>query len=214
MTRIMTSIPSSPSHSSGRSASGEGTSPGRADSRQGLAARLARLRADGQRTLEKLAEESGVSRAFISQIESQRGNPTLATLDRLAAALGVRTADLLAGDSGQPDFEPVIRPTRPVGDWPPGTGRTYQLSAAEAQRFAVHLTDGAAADHNRWIEHPGEEFCIVLAGAYHLQVGGTDLRLEAGESAHYPGRRPHRISPAGTGGRVLVVFGPVEPVWR
>lgn len=182
------------------------------DSHPGLAAGVARLRATRRRTLDSLAEESGVSRAFISQIESQRANPTLATLDRIAAALGVRTADLLASDGGEPDFEPVVRQARPVGDWPAGTGRTYQLSAAEGHRFAVHMTDGAAADHDRWVEHAGEEFCLVLAGAYTLQLGDTELRLEAGESAHYPGSRPHRIAPVAPGGRALVVFGPVEPI--
>jgi len=153
-----------------------------------------------------------VSRAFISQLESQRGNPTLATLDRLATALGVGVAELLIGDAGGAEFEPVVRPARPIGDWPEDVGRTYPLSAAEARRFAVHLTDGQTADHDRWIEHPGEEFCIVLAGAYRLQAGDIDVQLGAGESAHYLGSLPHRISPAGTGGRVLVAFGPVEPL--
>jgi transcriptional regulator with XRE-family HTH domain len=171
-----------------------------------------RLRATRHRTLDALAEESGISRAFISQIEQQRANPTLTTLDRIAAALSVRTADLLASDGGEPDFEPVVRQARPVGDWPVGTGRTYQLSAAEGHRFAVHMTDGAAADHDRWVEHPGEEFCLVLAGAYCLQLGDTELQLEAGESAHYPGSHPHRIAPVAPRGRVLVVFGPVEPI--
>jgi transcriptional regulator with XRE-family HTH domain len=189
-----------------------GSASSHADSRPGLAAGLVRLRATRHRTLDTLAEDSGVSRAFISQIEQQRANPTLATLDRIAAALSVRTADLLAIDGGEPDFEPVVRQARPVGDWPTGTGRTYQLSAAEGHRFAVHMTDGAAADHDRWVEHPGEEFCLVLAGAYCLQLGDTELRLETGESAHYPGSRPHRIAPVAQGGRVLVVFGPVEPI--
>jgi transcriptional regulator with XRE-family HTH domain len=189
-----------------------GSASGPADSRPGLAAGLVRLRATRHRTLDSLAEESGVSRAFISQIEQQRANPTLATLDRIAAALSARTADLLATDGGEPDFEPVVRQARPVGDWPAGTGRTYQLSAAEGHRFAVHLTDGAAADHDRWVEHPGEEFCLVLSGGYCLQLGDTELQLEAGESAHYPGSRPHRIAPVAPGGRVLVVFGPVEPI--
>jgi transcriptional regulator with XRE-family HTH domain len=197
---------------SGHPAAAPGVAIPRTDSRPILAAGLARLRADRRRTLDSLAQESGVSRAFISQIESQRANPTLATLDGIAAALGARTADLLSEDGGQPDFDPVVRPARPVGEWPPGTGRTYQLSAAEGRRFAVHLTDGAAADHDRWVEHPGEEFCLVMAGEYRLQLGDAELVLGAGESAHYPGARPHRISPTTPGGRVLVVFGPVDPI--
>jgi transcriptional regulator with XRE-family HTH domain len=189
-----------------------GVALSRADSRPALAAGLARLRAVRRRTLDSVAEQSGVSRAFISQIESQRANPTLATLDRIAGALSVRTADLLCEDGGQPDFDPVVRPARPVGEWPAGSGRTYQLSAAEGHRFAVHLTDGAAADHDRWVEHPGEEFCLVLVGEYRLQLGEAELVMGAGESAHYPGARPHRIWPTAPGGRVLVVFGPVDPI--
>ena len=180
------------------------------ETRLRLAVGLARLRAQRRRTLDSLAEESGLSRAFISQIETQRANPTLGTLDRLAAALGTRTVDLLAGNGGEVEFEPVVRQARPVGAWPDGTGRTYQLSAVDGRSFAVHLTDGAPADHDRWVEHAGEEFCLVLAGAYRLQLGNTDLELAPGESAHYPGLRPHRISPVAVGGRVLVVFGPVE----
>jgi transcriptional regulator with XRE-family HTH domain len=182
-----------------------------AGSRALVATRLARLRAARRHTLDSLADESGISRAFISQIETERANPTLATLDRLAASLGVRTADLLSDADVDADFEPVIRRARPVGEWPDGTGRTYQLSAAEGHRFAVHLTDGAAADHGRWVEHPGEEFLLVLSGLYRLQLGIDDLRLEAGQSAHYPSSRPHRISHVTAGGRFLLAFGPVEP---
>lgn len=40
-------------------------------------------------TEEQLAEKSGVSRQVIRNIESGTGNPTLSTLDKLGAALGV-----------------------------------------------------------------------------------------------------------------------------
>lgn len=180
-------------------------------SRPRLAALLARLRAERGLTLDVLAEASGVSRAFISQIESGRANPTLATLDRLAGALGTPAADLLSDGAGRSEFEPVLRPARPVGEWAPGAGRTYQLSAPEARRLAVHLTDGAAADHELWVEHPGEEFCLVLAGTYRLHLENQHFILGAGASVHYPSTLLHRISPEGPSGRVLVAFGPVHP---
>ncbi len=178
------------------------------DPRVHLAAALTRLRATAGLTLDSLAETSGVSRAFISQIESAKANPTLFTLDRLATALGARAADLLADGAGRGMFEPVVRPGRPVGDWPTGSGRTYPLSALEAGRFAVHLTDGAPADHDLWVEHLGEEFCMVVAGSYRIDIGDRQLALSEGSSVHFPSLLPHRIAPQSPRGRVLIVFAP------
>ena len=42
-----------------------------------------------------IARELGVSRGFVSNIESGKRNPTLSTLTRLATALGVSTNELL-----------------------------------------------------------------------------------------------------------------------
>lgn len=176
-----------------------------------LAALLSRLRSQAGLTLDRLAEASGVSRAFISQIESGAANPTLLTLDRLSAALGVRTAELLSDASARSSFQPVVRPARQVREWPTGSGRTYPLSAPEAYRFTVYLTDGASGDHDVWSEHPGEEFCMVIAGSYRLHLGSRELVIDEGSSVHYPSWLPHRISPEVTGGRVLVVFGPAQP---
>ncbi len=194
-----------------------GAEPGRRpgppadDGRVHLAAALSRLRAAAGLTLDTLAEASGVSRAFISQIESAKANPTLSTLDRLAAALGARAADLLADGTGRGMFEPVVRPARPVGDWPIDSGRTYPLSALEAGRFAVHLIDGAPADHDLWVEHVGEEFCMVVAGSYRIDIGDRQLALGEGSSVHFPSVLPHRIAPQSPKGRVLIVFAPAEP---
>lgn len=176
-----------------------------------LAAALSRLRGAAGLTLDAVAEASGLSRAFISQIESAKANPTLSTLDRLAAALNARAADLLADGTGGGMFEPVVRPARPVGDWPASSGRTYQLSALEAGRFAVHLTDGAPVDHDLWVEHEGEEFCMVVVGSYRIHIGDQQLTLSEGSSVHYPSVLPHRIAPDSRKGRVLIVFAPAEP---
>jgi transcriptional regulator with XRE-family HTH domain len=46
---------------------------------------------------EKLALEAGVDRTFISPLERGGRQPTLATLWRLAAALGVAPSELIIG---------------------------------------------------------------------------------------------------------------------
>jgi ribosome-binding protein aMBF1 (putative translation factor) len=48
----------------------------------------------------QLADLSGVGQSEISRIESGQGNPTLDTLDRIVAPLGVRI--VIVDDAGQP----------------------------------------------------------------------------------------------------------------
>jgi predicted transcriptional regulator len=53
-----------------------------------LAGQLLALRLDAGVTQEQLAERSGISQADISRYERGLGNPTRATIDALAVALG------------------------------------------------------------------------------------------------------------------------------
>jgi transcriptional regulator with XRE-family HTH domain len=50
---------------------------------------------------ERLAEESGLDRTYISGIERATRNPTLAIQERIASALGTTVAELLASGDGR-----------------------------------------------------------------------------------------------------------------
>lgn len=56
--------------------------------------KLAELRKAQGITQERLSELSGVSRVTIARFETGKVSPTLLTLERLAAALGVTIADV------------------------------------------------------------------------------------------------------------------------
>ena len=55
-----------------------------------LGSRLRAERAASGRTIASVAAEAGLSVPYIANLENGRGNPTLAVLSRLAAALGQR----------------------------------------------------------------------------------------------------------------------------
>jgi transcriptional regulator with XRE-family HTH domain len=71
-------------------------------------------------TQEQLAERSGLSYKFIGEIERGTANPTVATLERLATALGVEVWAL------------VMDPT-------PRRGGAYQISRHELSRVREAL---------------------------------------------------------------------------
>jgi transcriptional regulator with XRE-family HTH domain len=54
-----------------------------------IGSQLRGLRAAAGRTVASVAGDAGLSVPYIANLENGRGNPTLAALDRLAAALGV-----------------------------------------------------------------------------------------------------------------------------
>jgi len=58
----------------------------------------ARLRAAADLTQEELAERSGLSQQYISDLERGKRNPTVVTLYELATALGVSHVELVRED--------------------------------------------------------------------------------------------------------------------
>jgi transcriptional regulator with XRE-family HTH domain len=69
---------------------------------QQLGARIARFRADSKMTQEVLAERADIAPSYLARIETGSRHPTLDVLGRLASALGLSLARLLAdGDGGK-----------------------------------------------------------------------------------------------------------------
>jgi transcriptional regulator with XRE-family HTH domain len=68
------------------------------DMRKLVGRNAARLRAAADLTQEQLAERSGFSQQYISDLERGRRNPTVVTLYELATALGVSHVELVRED--------------------------------------------------------------------------------------------------------------------
>lgn len=70
-----------------------------AQTRRILARNVRRKRQEKSWSQHDLANEANVRQALVSALEVGTANPTLESLDKLAAALNVQVADLLAPDS-------------------------------------------------------------------------------------------------------------------
>jgi transcriptional regulator with XRE-family HTH domain len=60
-----------------------------------LAANVKRIREQKNMTQGDLCRATGLDRAYVSNIESGNKNPTLATIEKIAKALGISSSDLL-----------------------------------------------------------------------------------------------------------------------
>src|SRR5215210_6244276 len=75
---------------------------------------IQRLRKAYNLSLSELAEQSGVAKSIISQIERNETNPTLATIWRLSQALDVSIERVLAAGDEEPFVERTSRGDTPI----------------------------------------------------------------------------------------------------
>ncbi|MFD1210447.1 helix-turn-helix domain-containing protein [Arthrobacter sp. GCM10027362] len=157
-----------------------------------LARNARRLRDRRGLTLTQLADRSGIAKATLSQIESGSGNPTLHTLQDLAAALSTDVEQLLA--SGDEEGIIVVRRDEgtDVGD-DAVAARLVHAAGTDAAKLEFHCLQIAAGHREVSASHGAgsREFAIVAAGSVRLGPMGDERVLSAGDFASYRVDGPH-----------------------
>lgn len=161
-----------------------------------LGERIKRLRAERELQQRQLAEKAHLTPSMISQIESGRLTPSLHTLSRIAAALGVPIATLF---EGQPAGSIVVSREKdyPVVSFDGSSERWAVLGAGlfQGKLRAVVSTLGPrerGVTTEKVVIKPGQmKLFYVLEGKVALLYNGDRHALEGGDSALLDGGAPH-----------------------
>lgn len=168
------------------------------------------LRKVRQLTLQNLAEATGLSVAFLSQLENDQANPTLSTLRKVSSALGTSMFALLAQGEDGAGFVKVDDSLRRRFSAPRGDAVFEQLSVSMAsnrlQVLRSALEPGTETcdepmAHGTWND---EEWTIVLEGEIVLEVGREEHQLTVGDCVHFHPVLPHRYRNTGTTRAVVI----------
>jgi transcriptional regulator with XRE-family HTH domain len=162
-----------------------------------LAARVATARRLSGLTLAGVAERSGMSPAYVSQIESGTANPTLRALAQIAAAVDTDVEHLLGGADEQraAGFEPY-RSRAALAHSVSGSPGVWDQTAAGSRQLVARLVHGDAADHGEPVIHSGEEYVLVLRGTCRLHIGNAVHALGTGDACHFSAEQPHHVASA------------------
>lgn len=176
-----------------------------------LGERLRAIRTLRRATLRTIAERAGLSESFLSQVERGRANASVASLTRIAAALGVSVADLFEPNGSQGRPRVLRRETRPTLAF--GTlGRKFMLTPRPLQNLQVivgELGAGGSTGDEPYTHGDSEELLVVLAGVVSLQLGTEVFELATGDSIDYRSSTPHRLTNAGVGSaEVMWIISP------
>jgi transcriptional regulator with XRE-family HTH domain len=170
------------------------------------------LRQQRRMTIDALAAAAGISRGTVIQIETARGNPSIATLAALAAALRVGVTSLIE-DLTEPRIT-VRRAAEAATLWSSTAGSNAVFRIGTDPPDVVELWD--------WTLQPGDGFdgeahpmgtqevLSVLSGRLGLRVGATEQHLDTGDTVLFQAHAPHRYSGVGDGPVrfVMVVLQP------
>lgn len=151
-----------------------------------------------QMTVRRLADEAGTSVSMISQIENAKTNASVATLARIADALGVTLGDLISAGATPPSSRVMRKADRPKILWGTGSSKGL-LTPRPFLHVEAYELDLAPGDQLGELTYGNTStLVIVTAGSGILKVGDFSERLEAGDSASYPTSEPHSITNDGT----------------
>ena len=164
---------------------------------------IQRIRKEQSLTLDVLSEKSGVSKAMLSQIESEKVNPTVATVWKIAQGLQVEINELLAGGSEPSRRFSVIR--------------NDEITILETDESGLHMkvlspismvedlemylltfqTEGSLGSAPHF---PGtEEYLTVISGQVRVTAGENVTDLESGDFIAYHCDIEHTIENTGFG---------------
>jgi transcriptional regulator with XRE-family HTH domain len=173
--------------------------------------RLRAIRQLRRRTLRAVAEQADVSESFLSQVERGKASASIASLTRIASALGVAVSDLFEPDGSRRPPRVLRREARPVLAFGK-LGRKYMLTPRPLEHLEVfvgELDPGGSTGEEPYTHGDSEELFLVLSGRVHLQLGADVHELEAGDSIEYRSSVPHRVTNAGeTQAEVMWVISP------
>ncbi len=152
-------------------------------------------------TLNVLSERSGVSKAMLSQIESEKVNPTVATVWKIARGLDVDINELLEGSNGPVRrFHLTREDDIPVLDTDEeGLHMKVLTPLSMAEDLEMYLLTFSANGALRSNAHfpRTEEFLTGFAGRVRVTVGGRSEELGSGDFIRYQCDVDHDIENIG-----------------
>jgi transcriptional regulator with XRE-family HTH domain len=155
-----------------------------------------------------LAQNAGITAGALSQIENGRNSPTVTTLKKVLAAMGLTLGEFFGQDGEGKRCGGFAYRASNLVNIAPGKGLRYLSIPGGSKGRALQVlhetyapgsSTGAQAYH-----HAGEEAGFCLSGSIEITVGGRREILGPGDAYSYSSRIPHRFRNVGRIPAVIV----------
>jgi transcriptional regulator with XRE-family HTH domain len=173
-----------------------------------------RLRAETGISVRTLAKQTGFSPSFMSQVENGQVSPSISSMEKIAAALGVTLGEFFAAASGGEGGLVVRTADRQAlsSGWSNADIEALNAPGSTARLEAILITlrpGGRSGKHP--YAHPREEFAFVLQGKVVLTLGPEEYRLQRGDATTIlPGELRLWRNEVAAPARVMIITSPIS----
>ncbi|POM16951.1 HTH-type transcriptional regulator SutR [Burkholderia cepacia] len=172
--------------------------------------RLKLLRKQKGWTLDVLADETGLTKSYLSKVERGLSVPSIAVALKLSKALNVDVEQLFS-ESRNRELITVTRAGERTAMGAAADSHAHRfesIAAGVAPKkmlpFVVHPPHEFVASTFR--EHEGEEFLFVHKGRVEIEFPNETVQLKTGDSVYFNALIPHRTRSLGAAQAEILVI--------
>jgi len=159
-----------------------------------LGERIRTIRESRGISLRKLAREIGVSASFVSQVEQDKANPSVSSLQKIAGVLAVSTSYILQEDVSAAPVEIRSKNKNEFNESLLEGTILKNLAPYDEKRnmtpvlLTVKPNGGAIVT----LSHiSGEEFILILSGSLEVTIGSNNYTLSEGDNIYFESSIKH-----------------------
>lgn len=154
-------------------------------------------------TIAQICEETGLSQGFMSQVETNKTSPSIATLESIAQALKVPLAYLLLKKEHR--MNTVLKNERKVTTSGSEQLRVEHLSSTKNMRMIIVEFPPGASTGDSPHAHEGEEVHVVMKGRIYAEQGDDSAEFGEGDSFSWNACTPHWVKNIGEDTAIVLI---------
>lgn len=141
-------------------------------------------------TLDEVAQRSGLTKGFISEVERNRVSPSVASLLAICEVLTIKIGDLFESTDSAvvraDERKPVNLGGAGINDFLLSPHATSRLQAVWSE-----VAPGGTTGEQPYVLSSDEAFLLVVAGRIEMRVDGAAFELGTGDALTYDPRKAH-----------------------
>jgi len=167
---------------------------------QGLiGARIKRARKSRALTIQDVADKSGLTAGYLSQIENNKALPSVAAIFKIGNVLDCPITFFFERDATANHY--VVRRGQRKKMSFPVSKIVFELLSPDLlgkklDPNIMRIEKGGSTGVSPYRHKTGEVVVLILKGAIYLELGDVRWRLGVGDSAHFDATEPHTIANA------------------
>ncbi|WP_206811845.1 cupin domain-containing protein [Paradesulfitobacterium ferrireducens] len=169
--------------------------------------KIRKFRLEKNLSLKALADKTGLTSSFLSQVERDIADPSINSLRKVADALEVPIFSLLVSEV---EPNPVVRKNERKSLRFAKSQMSYELLTPDLNRsMEVLISRLEPGGSSSTMTHIGEECSLVLEGTLEITIANVTYLLDEGDSIYLQGEVPHRM--VNVGDKELVLLSCITP---